>query len=67
MFNTITHGVLEQAGNEVIISLVDASGGTITYDGDFRIHTFDVSGNFIVYQGGDVSILIVAGGGAGGK
>ena len=45
---------------------VMATGGTITYDGDYKIHTFLSSGNFIVTAGGDVEYLVVAGGGGGG-
>ena len=44
---------------------VTATGGTITYDGDYKIHTFLSSANFIVTAGGDVEYLVVAGGGAG--
>ena len=68
MFNTITHGVLEQAGggNTNALSPGDASGGIITYDGDYRIHTFDSSGYFVVYNLiSEASILIVGGGGKG--
>jgi len=48
-------------------TFLDASGGTITYDGDFKIHTFDSSGTyeFIVYYGGLADILIVGAGGGG--
>lgn len=46
---------------------VDASGGTVTTDGDYKIHTFTSSGTFVVTTGGDVSCLIVGGGsGSGG-
>jgi hypothetical protein len=51
-----------------------ATGGTITYDGDFKIHTFTNTGsfNFEVLQTSSISArnsveyLIVAGGGGGG-
>ena len=52
---------------------VTATGGTITTDGDYKIHTFTGSGNFIVSCAGNstgsttVDYLIVAGGGGGGK
>ena len=45
------------------------NGGTITTDGDFKVHTFTSSGNFVVssVQGlGEVRILLVGGGGGGG-
>jgi hypothetical protein len=43
-----------------------ASGGIITYDGDYKIHTFNVSDNFIVNNIIDISTLIVGAGGCGG-
>lgn len=48
------------------IVFVSATGGTVTTDGDYKIHTFTTNGNFIVSVGGDVSALIVGGGGSGG-
>lgn len=55
------------------ISLIDipnahateATGGVITYDGDYTIHTFTTSGTFTVTAEGDVEYLVVGGGGAG--
>jgi len=49
-----------------LTNFVSASGGTVTTDGDYKIHTFNSSGDFIVTSGGDVDFLMVAGGGAGG-
>ena len=47
-----------------------ASGGTITTDGDYKIHTFTSSGTFTVTEVGEnpggFEYLIVAGGGGGG-
>ena len=47
-----------------------ATGGTITYDGDYKIHTFTSDGTFTVKSLGstedEVEALVVAGGGAGG-
>ena len=43
-------------------SFVSATGGTISYDGDYKIHTFLSSGTFTVLAGGDVSVLVVGGG-----
>jgi hypothetical protein len=48
------------------MSVVEATGGTETIDGDYKVHTFTGSGNFIVSAGGNIEILIVAGGGGGG-
>ena len=50
-------------------TIMAATGGTITTDGDFKVHTFTSSGNFVVssVQGlGEVKILLVGGGGGGG-
>jgi hypothetical protein len=50
-----------------------ASGGTITCDGDFKVHTFTGPGTFTVCSVGNpfgsttVDYLVVAGGGAGGN
>lgn len=49
-------------------TLITATGGTITTDGDFKIHTFTSSGTFTIntVQGlGEVRMLVVAGGGGG--
>ena len=43
------------------------TGGAITYDGDYIVHTFTSSGTFNVTDAINVSILIVAGGGGGGN
>ena len=54
-------------------AFVDASGGTITEEGDFRIHTFTSPGTFAVAAlatepaNDEVSYLVVAGGGGGGN
>ena len=51
---------------------IQATGGTITTCGDFKIHTFTSSDNFVVTSGGapcgsnSVEYLVVAGGGASG-
>jgi hypothetical protein len=47
-----------------------ATGGTITTDGDYKVHSFNSSGTFTVTTlgtEGTVEYLIVAGGGAGGS
>ena len=46
---------------------VEATGGTITYDGLYTIHTFTSSGTFTPKHSGNVSALLVAGGGGGGS
>ena len=49
---------------------VAATGGTVTTDGDFKVHTFTSSGNFVVTNPSSsvssIEYLIVAGGGGGG-
>ena len=51
---------------------VNATGGTITYDGNYKIHTFTEDGTFEITQlstdgyNGIDQILVVAGGGKGG-
>ena len=44
-----------------------ATGGTITYNGNYKVHTFTSSDSFTILSGaGSVSSLVVAGGGYGG-
>lgn len=59
------HGIIE---SQLFRSLsYDASGGVITYDGDYKIHTFNSSASFIVLNDTlDASILILGQGGNGG-
>ncbi len=45
---------------------VVATGGTITYANGKKIHTFTEDGTFTVTLGGEVELLMVAGGGSGG-
>ena len=48
-------------------SYLSATGGTVTTDGDYKVHTFTGDGNFQIISGsGDVEYLIVGGGGSGG-
>ena len=45
-----------------------ATGGTITTDGDYKVHTFTSSANFVVSSSGQpVEYLVIAGGGGGGE
>lgn len=43
-----------------------ATGGTITTDGAYTVHTFTSSGTFTVTEAGGVNYLVVGGGGGGG-
>jgi hypothetical protein len=46
----------------------EASGGTESTDGDYKIHTFTSSGTFTVTSGSaDVEYMVIAGGGGGGN
>ena len=56
-------------GNVPLPSYFVATGGTITTDGNFKIHIFNSSGTFTVAQagtGGSLEYLMVASGGGGG-
>ena len=66
--------VNDNTGAEYASNYTKATGGTETTSGDFKIHTFNSSGDFVVTQvgqpgigGTDVSYLVVAGGGGGGS
>ncbi|MBU1811372.1 MAG: DUF2341 domain-containing protein, partial [Candidatus Omnitrophica bacterium] len=47
--------------------LKTATGGTITYFGGYKIHTFTASGTFAGAGSSNVEVLVVAGGGGGGS
>lgn len=70
-----TQGWLNQSTGDsfqLTPAFVAATGGTITTDGDFKVHVFDSSGTFTVTNAGNaagsntVDYLVVAGGGGGG-
>ena len=46
--------------------LISATGGTITTDGNYKVHSFTSSGTFTPSGSGNVEVLVVAGGGGGG-
>ena len=50
-------------GAGAVRPFVAASGGTITTDGNYKVHTFTSSGTFTITSAGDVEYLVVAGGG----
>tara|TARA_Y100001937_G_scaffold121675_1_gene180840 strand:+ start:1275 stop:2618 length:1344 start_codon:yes stop_codon:yes gene_type:complete len=58
--------------NEAPDTFIDATGGTETTSGDFKIHTFNSSSNFVVNSisstgaNNEVSYVVVAAGGSGG-
>jgi len=45
---------------------LDGTGGNITHDGEYTIHTFKSNGTFVPPTIINVSVLVVAGGGGGG-
>ena len=69
--NTITDDNLENLNTLEFAGVVftAASGGTITTDGDYKVHTFTSSGNLNISAIGsnaDVTYLVISGGGGGG-
>ena len=58
------------SANSVEKTVITApTGGTITTSGDYRIHTFNSSGNFVVAANTllkNVEYLVIGGGGGGG-
>ena len=61
---TITAGTLDATTSSSYSG--DGTGGTITYDGAYTIHTFTSSGTFTSPDSRNVETLVVAGGGGGG-
>ena len=55
---------LNFAGGGIISS---ATGGTITTDGDYKVHSFTSNGTFTPSADGYVEYLVIAGGGGGGR
>lgn len=47
------------------IDAVNATGGTITYSGNYKIHTYTGSGTFVPTFTGNVELMLIGGGGAG--
>ena len=44
-----------------------ATGGTVTTDGDYKVHVFNSSGTFAISSvGTDITYLVISGGGGGG-
>ena len=66
--------VNDNTGAQYASNYTNATGGTETTSGNFKIHTFNSSGNFVVTAvgqpaggGTDASYMVVAGGGGGGS
>ena len=68
-FNTTTKNALVYNGAEwkdMSEGLTAATGGTVTTSGNYKIHTFTSTANFVVSGAGEVEYLVIAGGGGGG-
>lgn len=63
---TVTNSDSRTSGAVTTTVLAAPSGGTISTSGNFRIHTFNTSDNFVAPLGMDVEYLIIAGGAGGG-
>jgi hypothetical protein len=46
--------------------IIAATGGTVTTDGNYKVHSFTADGTFTPTVGGFVEYLVIAGGGGGG-
>ena len=68
-----TYGWIDVNSDGLTPTFIEATGGTTTTSGNFRIHTFTSSSNFVVSSesntapNNEVSYLVIAGGGAGGR
>ena len=68
-FNTTTKNALVYNGAEwkpMSEGVTVATGGTVTTSGNYKIHTFTSTANFVVSGPGEVEYLVIAGGGGGG-
>ena len=65
----LVHGILSQMQYaEPPVPNITATGGNITKDGDYVVHSFTTSGTFQILDGeGQVEYVVVAGGGGGGS
>ena len=61
---TNSTGLIGSGTNTTVLAL--PSGGTITTSGNYRIHTFTSSSNFVLTKSTAIEYLVVAGGGGGG-
>jgi hypothetical protein len=74
MFGVARRGLMARSGRGFAKFMI-ATGGTMTTDGNYHVHTFTGSGTFTVTSLGDsglaadnqVEYLVIAGGGGGGK
>ena len=60
--------VADVTSPQISFATTNGTGGNITYDGNYTVHTFLTNGTFVPPVGvTNVSILVVGGGGGGGK
>jgi hypothetical protein len=64
-YNASTSRIEYYNGGWVTPGIVAATGGTVSTSGDYRIHTFTTSDDFVVTNGGTVEYFMVGGGGSG--
>jgi len=62
---TLANGAYSGQGTQSTTPSV--SGGTITTDGDYKVHSFTSSGNYVTDTTQNIDVLVVAGGGTGGR
>ena len=58
-------GLNDLAYNSLAYYPVSATGGTVTIDGLYKVHTFTSSGTFTITTAGYIEAIVVAGGGGG--
>jgi len=70
VYSGSTYGWQDVNADNQLPTYINATGGTVSTTGDYKIHTFNSSSNFVVScagnQGSKASYLVVAGGGGGG-
>ena len=70
LYTGSTYGWTRKTTTEFDPVFISATGGTETTSGDYKIHTFNSSSNFVVSEAGNQNdtfdYLVVAGGGGGG-
>ena len=55
------------SGQSTTSTTPTVSGGTITTDGDYKVHSFTSNGNYVTDTTQSIDVLVVAGGGTGGR
>jgi prepilin-type N-terminal cleavage/methylation domain-containing protein len=63
--NGTTNYTVTNSSQPSLVTLAYATGGTLTNDGRYRIHTFSTNGTLTVTTPGTAEVLVVGGGGGG--